>query len=569
MTESQVGLALPLPMMSSPQPTVTIVVTLTPRCALCLAAHCASPRRLVPEPSVYPASPTPSRLSTRAPKTQAFPSLSRISAPTNKNPKYEEEEDGEEALTLHALSVIALVRLKVNITLYAFSLRLTHATMHPRMLRVRSAHTFVLPTLDSLALHFLPGDTPMPTSRRLPRSGRATTTTTVLVLAAGEGAGRGAAKGKVHGSSWLAWFPRQARPAPRSLLLYSTVTPTSISTSALSPSSLRALPPRLSPLFSLHLYPTLVQIEPGGSPPPALLPSTRNEQTREEDEFEYQLLILGFLRSESRIISSGILNKRLVLLLLVSSNKVVFACDRKSSTASLWLPSVWMNILPHRRKFVVQVNTELGSRNKHGYKKNIPRREELLRLGLQIRNAVVEATLLIYRLRDHDAPRVIWDTATSLFHLLALSSDRTFRGQSLTKVAQFDATQLQGFGPKKIARIDYVFEQLYHIGVAGIAPHAATASSASASTSLTAMTSVPAVTVRPSSTAVATAAQADERAWWGLRHGARSQLPLSKTHPGARRCAIGTCARSRGARYEVLYVEWSLVGDGNGNGSVL
>ncbi|KAH9011197.1 hypothetical protein EDB84DRAFT_1569915 [Lactarius hengduanensis] len=105
--------------------------------------------------------------------------------------------------------------------------------------------------------------------------------------------------------------------------------------------------------------------------------------------------------------------------------------------------------------------------------------------------------------------------------MLPLSSDRTFRGQSLTKVAQLDATQLQGFGPKKVARVDYVFEQPFHISAAGIALRAATASSTPTSVSVTAMTSAPAVTMRPSTTVVAAAAQADER----------SQLPLSRPAP--------------------------------------
>ncbi|KAH8977021.1 hypothetical protein EDB86DRAFT_1349975 [Lactarius hatsudake] len=67
-------------------------------------------------------------------------------------------------LTLHTLSVLALVRLKVNITLYALSLRLTHATTDAPS-HAAGAHCSVLPTLDSLALHFLPGDTPMPACR--------------------------------------------------------------------------------------------------------------------------------------------------------------------------------------------------------------------------------------------------------------------------------------------------------------------------------------------------------------------------------------------------------------------
>src|SRR6266702_6576586 len=82
-----------------------------------------------------------------------------------------------------------------------------------------------------------------------------------------------------------------------------------------------------------------------------------------------------------------------------------------------------------------------------------------------------------------------------------LSSDRTFRGQSFAENAQSDAvqlTQLPGFGPKKVARMDHVFEQPFHMGTAGDALPAATVSSASASALVTAATSVPAVAARPS-----------------------------------------------------------------------
>ncbi len=59
-------------------------------------------------------------------------------------------------------------------------------------------------------------------------------------------------------------------------------------------------------------------------------------------------------------------------------------------------------------------------------------------------------------------------------------------------------TRLPGFGPKKVARLDRVFEQPFHMGTAGDALPAATVSSASASAPVTAATSVPAVAARPS-----------------------------------------------------------------------
>ncbi len=83
-----------------------------------------------------------------------------------------------------------------------------------------------------------------------------------------------------------------------------------------------------------------------------------------------------------------------------------------------------------------------------------------------------------------------------------LSSDRTFRGQSFAENAQSDVvqlTRLPGFGPKKVARLDRVFEQPFHMGTAGDALPAATVSSASASAPVTAATSVPAVAAQPSS----------------------------------------------------------------------
>ena len=59
-------------------------------------------------------------------------------------------------------------------------------------------------------------------------------------------------------------------------------------------------------------------------------------------------------------------------------------------------------------------------------------------------------------------------------------------------------TRLPGFGPKKVTRMDHVFEQPFHMGTAGDALPAATVSSASASAPVTAATSVPAVAARPS-----------------------------------------------------------------------
>lgn len=95
----------------------------------------------------------------------------------------------------------------------------------------------------------------MPTSRRLPRSRRATTTTMVLVLAAGAGAERDAVKGqKERGARFELACSVPKAGAARLALYYSTVTPTSISTSALSPSSLRALPPRTGPLSLVSLF---------------------------------------------------------------------------------------------------------------------------------------------------------------------------------------------------------------------------------------------------------------------------------------------------------------------------
>src|SRR6266702_5133966 len=86
--------------------------------------------------------------------------------------------------------------------------------------------------------------------------------------------------------------------------------------------------------------------------------------------------------------------------------------------------------------------------------------------------------------------------------LSRLSSDRTFRGQSLAENAQSDAvqlTRLPGFGSKKVTRIDHVFEQPFHMGTAGDGLPATTVSSASASAPVTATTSVPAVAARPRS----------------------------------------------------------------------
>ncbi len=60
-------------------------------------------------------------------------------------------------------------------------------------------------------------------------------------------------------------------------------------------------------------------------------------------------------------------------------------------------------------------------------------------------------------------------------------------------------TRLPGFGPKKVTRMDHVFEQPFHMGMAGDGLPAATVSSASASAPVTATTSVPAVAAWPSS----------------------------------------------------------------------
>ncbi|SRR6266702_8007005 len=85
-----------------------------------------------------------------------------------------------------------------------------------------------------------------------------------------------------------------------------------------------------------------------------------------------------------------------------------------------------------------------------------------------------------------------------------LYSDQTwtFRGQSFAEITQSDAVQLvrlPGSGPKKSAKLNHMFNQPFHMGMAGDALPAATVSSASASTSVTATTSVPDVAARHSS----------------------------------------------------------------------
>ncbi len=88
--------------------------------------------------------------------------------------------------------------------------------------------------------------------------------------------------------------------------------------------------------------------------------------------------------------------------------------------------------------------------------------------------------------------------------LLPLYSDRTwtFRGQSFAEITQSDAVQLvwlPGSGPKKSAKLNHIFDQPFHMGMAGDALPTATVSSASASTSVTTTTSVPDVAGRHSS----------------------------------------------------------------------
>ncbi len=80
----------------------------------------------------------------------------------------------------------------------------------------------------------------------------------------------------------------------------------------------------------------------------------------------------------------------------------------------------------------------------------------------------------------------------------------TFRGQSFVEITQSDAVQLvwlPGSGPKKVAKLNHMFNQSFHMGVAGDALPTATVSSASASTStsVNAATSAPTVATQHSS----------------------------------------------------------------------
>jgi len=64
------------------------------------------------------------------------------------------------------------------------------------------------------------------------------------------------------------------------------------------------------------------------------------------------------------------------------------------------------------------------------------------------------------------------------------------------EITQSDAVQLvrlPGSGPKKVAKLNHMFNQPFHMGMAGDALPTATVSSESASTSVNAATSAPAV----------------------------------------------------------------------------
>ena len=82
---------------------------------------------------------------------------------------------------------------------------------------------------------------------------------------------------------------------------------------------------------------------------------------------------------------------------------------------------------------------------------------------------------------------------------LSLTGGFEDRASRRTQSDVVQLTRLPGFGPKKVARLDPVFEQPFHMGTAGDALPVATVSSASASAPVTATTSVPAVAARPRS----------------------------------------------------------------------
>lgn len=177
-------------------------------------------------------------------KRSPSPSPAQASS-TNKKPKHEageDEEDGEEDpphLTLHALSATAPVRHKVDITLHARSLRLTHATTGAPVARCARAvltRAFLLPTraratgAPQWTALLLAGDAQTPTPPAASRKNNG----------AGAGEGRGAAKGKEKRSARfeLACSVPEAGAVPRLTPHHRTLTSTPVSRSALPSSSL-------------------------------------------------------------------------------------------------------------------------------------------------------------------------------------------------------------------------------------------------------------------------------------------------------------------------------------------
>ncbi|KAH9023627.1 hypothetical protein EDB85DRAFT_1894731 [Lactarius pseudohatsudake] len=124
------------------------------------------------------------------------------------------------------------------------------------------------------------------------------------------------------------------------------------------------------------------------------------------------------------------------------------------------------------------------------------------------------------------------------------SSDWTFRKQSLAEIAQPDEVhlaQLHGSDPKKVARLDHIFEQPFQMGLAGDAVPAATMCSVFVFTSTTAATSAHAVAAEVAGRAT-DAARADE---WARRRSTRTSSSIvhvihgsTSTIPGP----FGRCA---------------------------